>query len=73
MIYIVDIYHDSFMPTLEFSLNTEIGSRISDAKLTYKSLKNGSTERTRHVWQLVEQMTPRIGARAKPEVEKWRS
>ena len=40
------------------------GSRISEAKLTSKLLRNGSTERTKHVWPPVEQMTPRIGARA---------
>jgi len=42
----------------------ESGSRISEAKLTCKSLRNGSAECTDHVWPPVEQMTSRMGARA---------
>ena len=40
------------------------GSRILEAKLTSKSLRNGFIERMKHVWPQVKQMTPRIGARA---------
>jgi len=42
----------------------ESGSRISEAKLTSKSLRKGYTECTNDVWLPVEQMTSRIGARA---------
>jgi len=58
----------------------ESGSRISEAKLTCKSLRNGSAECTDHVWPPVEQMTSRMGARAETgsrnmavveEIESW--
>jgi len=39
------------------------GSRISEAKLTSKSLRKGSTECTKDVWPPVEQMTSRMGPR----------
>ena len=41
----------------------ETGSRISEAKLTSKSLRKGSTECTKDVWPPVEQMTSRMGPR----------
>jgi len=43
---------------------SKTGSLLSEAKLTSKSLRKGSTERTKHVWPPIEQMTSRIGARA---------
>ena len=43
----------------------ETGSRISEAKQTSKSLRKGSTKCTHDVWLLVEQVTSRMGARAK--------
>jgi len=48
----------------------ETGSRISEGKLTSKSLRKGSTECTKDVWPPVEQMSPRIsrmGARDQTE------
>jgi len=42
----------------------ESGSRISEAKLTSKSLRKGSTECTKDAWLPVEQMTSRMGAKA---------
>ena len=43
---------------------SKTGSLLSEAKLTSKSLRKGSTECTKDVWPPVEQMTSRMGARA---------